>query len=374
MACTSSRCLPWLLSGVGAVCAQSLSAQQPSSAPADTPRVSISGVVFANYQYHLHPAGSANRFDLERAYLTARGPLGGRTSFRVTADVFQQTRDTVNRSWQVRAKYAYLQYDYLRNALARLGLLQTVFIEHDELFWPRWISTVPTDRHGFFSSADAGIATNITMPADVGEIYATVTNGPGFGSREIDRFKDYAARLTLAPFAHTSLGALRPLTFSLWGYKGALASRFVQGGAGQIGPVGSSLRRDRWGIFAALHHAALTAAVQHARRIDEGELGSNTTLDPIQVVDSTGSITAVYAVARPFSASALLRALSLVARWDHVTANRTTGSAHDLAIAGLIWDLSSRVSVSLDFQGQYPDETSTAAEARTVFLHGVARF
>jgi hypothetical protein len=354
--------------------AQPLPAQQAASSPADTPRVSVSGIVFANYQYQFRPGGSANRFDLERAYLTARGALGRRTSFRVTTDVFQQTRDTVNRSWQVRAKYAYLQYDYLRSAWARLGLLQTVFIEHDESFWPRWISTTPTDRHGFFSSADAGIATNITLPAEFGEIYATVTNGPGFGSREIDRFKDYAARLTLAPFAHTSLGAIRPLTFSLWGYRGALASRFVQGGAGQIGPVGSSLRRDRWGVFAALNHAALTFAAQHARRIEEGELGSNTTLDPRQVVDSTGSVTAVYGIARPFSASAALRPLSLVARWDHVTPNRATGSAHDLAIAGVIWDLSSRVAISLDFQGQYPDETSQAPETRTLFLHGVARF
>jgi hypothetical protein len=359
---------------VGAICVQSLPAQQTESPPADTPRVAVSGVVFANYQYHLRPRGSANRFDLERAYLTARGPLGSRTSFRVTTDVFQQTRDTVNRSWTVRAKYAYLQYDYLRNAFARLGLLQTVFIEHDESFWPRWISTTPTDRHGFFSSADAGIATNITLPANTGEIYATITNGPGFGSREIDRFKDYAARLTLAPFVHTGLGIIRPLTVSLWGYKGALASRFVQGGAGQIGPVGESLRRDRWGVFAALDHAAVTAAVQHARRIEEGELGSNTTLDPRRVVDSTGSITAVYAIARPFSARAVLQAFSVVGRWDHVTANRATGSDFDLVIAGLIWDLSSRVSISLDFQGQYPDEVSVAPEARTVFLHGVARF
>jgi hypothetical protein len=353
--------------------AQSLPAQQAATTPVDTPRVSVSGIVFANYQYQLRPGGSANRFDLERAYLTARGPLGRRTSFRVTTDVFQQTRDTVNRSWQVRAKYAYLQYDYLRSALARLGLLQTVFIEHDESFWPRWISTVPTDRHGFFSSADGGFATSISLPADAGEVYATVTNGPGFGSREIDRFKDYAARLTLTPFSHTSLRLLRPLTFSLWGYKGATASRFAQGGTGQIGSIASSLRRDRWGAFAALHHTALTLSAQHARRIEEGELGSNTTIDPRQVVDSTGSVTAVYAIARPFSAM-VLRHLSIVARWDHVTASRATAAAHDLAIAGVIWDLSSRVAISVDFQGQYPDGASIAPETRTLFLHGVARF
>lgn len=371
---TSSRCLAWLLSGVGGMCVQSLSAQQPSSAPADTPRVSISGVVFANYQYHLRPTGSANRFDLERAYLTARGSLGSRTSFRVTTDVFQQTRDTVNRSWQVRAKYAYLQYDYLRSALARLGLLQTVFIEHDESFWPRWIATVPTDRHGFFSSADAGIATSITLPAKIGEIYATVTNGPGFGSREIDRFKDYAARLTLTPFAHTVFAPIRPLTLSVWSYQGALASRFIQGGPGQIGAVGESLRRDRWGVFAALDYAALTVAVQHARRMEEGELGSNTAVDPRVVVDSAILVNAAYAIVRPFRTTSAMRHLSFVTRWDHVWTNRAGPPAFDLFIGGVIWDVSSRVSVSLDFQGQYPDQTSAAPETRTVFLHSVARF
>jgi hypothetical protein len=345
-----------------------------SQTSADTAKVSLSGIVFVNYQYQLHPAGSTNRFELERAYLTARGSLTRRTGFRVTTDVFQQTRDTVNRSWQVRAKYAYLQYDYARRAWARLGLLQTVFIEHDESFWPRWISTVPTDRHGFFSSADAGIATEFPLPTGIGEVYTTITNGPGFGSREIDRFKDYAARLTLRPFTRTALTALQPFTFSLWGYKGAIASRFVQGGTGQTGPVGSGLRRDRWGVFGALDYALLPAAAQHARRIDEGEVGSNTTVDPRRVVDSTGSVTAVYAIARPFASLPVLRALSLLGRWDHVTTNRATDSAHDLAIAGLIWDLSSRVSLSLDFQAQYPDQGSSAQPTRTLFLHGVARF
>lgn len=52
-------------------------------------------------------------------------------------------------------------------ALARVGLLHTVFI--DEQFWARWISPTPTEKAGYFASADAGLATSVTLPAKLGE-------------------------------------------------------------------------------------------------------------------------------------------------------------------------------------------------------------
>lgn len=349
---------------------------QDVAAGADTPHVSVSGIVFANYQYRIHPAGGDNRFDLDRAYITASGPLGGRVSFRVTTDVFQQQRDTVNRSWQVRAKYAYAQYDYSRNsawpAWVRLGILQTVFIDHDESYWPRWLSSSPTDRQGFFSSADAGISTRVGLPGRLGEIYSTVTNGPGFASREVDRFKDFASRISLTPFTAEPASPFRTLVLTAWGYKGAIASRFATGGAGQQGPVGGSLRRDRWGIFTAVAHPRITASLQYAMRNDEGEAGANTVSDPRIVIDSSGSLIAAYALIRPFSGAA--ERLSLVARVDRVDLNRDIGRRHDLLIAGLIWTVSSRAAVAIDFQGNYPREGSALAPNRTVFLHTVARF
>lgn len=348
----------------------------PAATPSDAPRVSISGVLFANYQYRIHPPGGDNRFDLDRAYLTASGPIADRLSFRLTTDVFQQQRDTVNRSWQVRVKYAYGQYDYSRSSnwpgWVRLGILQTVFIEHDESFWPRWLSSSPTDRQGFFSSADAGISTRIGLPGRRGEIYGTVTNGPGFATRESDRFKDYAARLSLTPFAARRESFLRTLVLTAWGYKGAVASRFVAGGTDQQGPVGESLRRDRWGLFTAVAHPRIKASLQYAQRNDEGELGANTTTDPRIVSDSTGSLIAAYAVISPFTGRG--ERLSLVGRVDRVDLNRDVGRRHDLLIAGLIWTLNPRAAVALDFQGTYPRDGSATAPIRTLFLHTTARF
>ena len=127
----------------------------PKQVVTTLPPIDFSGILFANFQYRgdKGPANGSNRFDVERAYLTFRMPAGDKTSVRVTADLFQQTAsgsDSYYRGWVLRAKYAYLQYNYLNGAnwkaLARFGLLHTVFIDHEEQFWPRWISTTPTER------------------------------------------------------------------------------------------------------------------------------------------------------------------------------------------------------------------------------------
>src|SRR6266404_4716581 len=146
-----------------------ISAQQPTDTtrpapppPAPAPAVvsipvDFSGVLYANFQYRgdKGPAKSSNKFDLERAYLTYRMPAGDRASIRITADVFQQTSSTNNadsfyKGWVFRVKYAYLQYDYLQgktsadwSAVARIGVIHTMFIDHEETFWPRWLSLVP---------------------------------------------------------------------------------------------------------------------------------------------------------------------------------------------------------------------------------------
>jgi hypothetical protein len=224
--------------------------------PIDTARITFSGVLYLNYQYRLHPSGGVNRFDVDRAYLNVAGPLGNRISFRITSDVYQVQSDTVNRSWQLRAKYAYGQYDFSRSASwpgwVRLGMVQNMFIDHDEAYWPRWLSPAATDRQGYFSSADVGVLARLGLPSRKGEILATILNGPGFASREVDRFKDFGARLSITPLAEESGSPWRTLTLALWAYKGAVASRFVPAGRTRSGPVGSSLRRDRWGVFTAV--------------------------------------------------------------------------------------------------------------------------
>ena len=370
--------------------AQTASAPAAAAPSGDTarkaaaPALDFSGTLFANYQYRTDrgTAKSSNRFDVERVYLTFRIPAGERASVRVTTDVFQQTSsgsDSYYRGWTVRAKYAYLQYNYLNRpdwkANARVGLLHTVFIDHDEQFWPRWISTSPTDRAGYFSSADAGIATSISMPRKLGEVYATVTNGPGYTSRETDRFKDYAARVTVSPWAREGANPLKGVALTVWGYKGATASRFVDGGPGQTGRVGNALDRDRWGIHIGRLDPRFTFGAEYASRREEGELGSNTPAAPRSVIDSTGNLVSLYGVLRPFDSNAKTpHPLSLIARYDRVTVNTTSDARYDLAIGGIAWDLTPRASVSVDYQSTEPVEGSPIQRNKTWFAHFVARF
>jgi len=372
-----------------------LLAQQPAdttkpAAPPPAASVSIpvdfSGVIYANFQYRgdAGAAKSTNKFDLERAYLTFRMPAGDRASIRITADVFQQAtppNDAFYRGWVVRAKYAYLQYDYLKsatgwNGLVRGGLLHNVVIDHVESFWPRWISQSPVERAGFFSSSDAGVATQLSFPNKFGELYATIVNGPGYTSRETDRFKDYAARLSLTPFSGSSNKVIKTFALTGWTYVGAVGSQFVAGGPGQVGTVGSSLPRTRAGIFAGVRDPRLSIGGEWDTRKDAREAGANTVLAPRVEIDSTGRLIAGFVTAKPFQ---LLNdkstfPLGVIARWDRFKPNTATDAYINTVIGGLTWDLNKKTALSLDYQEQTPHSGAIAAATKTYFLHLVANF
>ena len=373
-----------------------LAAQQPADTtrPAPPPPppaatvsipVDFSGVLYANFQYRgdKGPSKSQNKFDLERAYLTFRMPAGDRASIRITADVFQQAtapNDTFYRGWVIRAKYAYLQYDYLKtaswNGVVRGGLIHNVVIDHMESFWPRWISLTPVERSGFFSSSDAGVGTLITLPNKFGEFYATIVNGPGYTSRETDRFKDYAARLSLTPLSGSSNKVIKTFALTGWTYVGAVASSFAAGGAGQIGPVGSSLPRKRSGVSLGVRDPRLSAGAEWDTRKDAGETGANTLLSPRAKVDSTGRLISGFANIKPFQLinDESTSPLGLIARWDRFRPNTATPGYVNTVIGGLTWDLNKKSAVSLDYQEQTPRNAAIAAVTKTYFLHLVANF
>ena len=360
-------------------------APPPPAATVSIP-VDFSGVIYANFQYRgdAGAAKSTNKFDLERAYLTFRMPAGDRASIRITADVFQQAtppNDAFYRGWVVRAKYAYLQYDYLKsatgwNGLVRGGLLHNVVIDHVESFWPRWISQSPVERAGFFSSSDAGVATQLSFPNKFGELYATIVNGPGYTSRETDRFKDYAARLSLTPFSGSSNKVIKTFALTGWTYVGAVGSQFVAGGPGQVGTVGSSLPRTRAGIFAGVRDPRLSLGAEWDTRKDAREGGANTVLAPRVEIDSTGRLIAGFVTTKPFQ---LLNdkstfPLGVIARWDRFKPNTATDAYINTVIGGLTWDLNKKTALSLDYQEQTPHSGAIAAATKTYFLHLVANF
>ena len=367
-----------------------------SSAPADTAKkpvtvsipIDFSGVVFGNYQYQgaAGPNKGQNKFDLERAYLTFRMPAGDRASIRVTGDVYQQTTsgsDAYYKGWVLRAKYAYLQYDWIKPAkpadwgfTTRIGLIHTMFIDHEENFWPRWLSQTPVERAGFFSSADAGIAGIVSFPNRMGEIYTAITNGPGYASRETDRFKDYQARVTLTPLGTSDVSYLKSFAIDGWVYRGALASKFVSGGAGQVGPVGAGLDRNRYGGFVGIRDPRLVVGVDYAQRQDGIDTGANTAASPRGVSDSTGRLVSGYIVAKPFLMADPKAGIPIgfVVRYDQVTPNTATSPKVNTFIGGVTYDLNKRSSFSFDYQEVTPANGSPAAPVKTYFMHWIANF
>ena len=316
----------------------------------------ISGTIRGNYQY-LFESGQRrdfNQFTLERVYVTLRGAVVPKLDYRVTTDVYQ-TAPADNNGWTVRLKYAYLDYTFGASlpweTMVRAGILQTVTIEQQEAFWPRWLGPVPIDRHGFFQSADAGIAVRTALPNRLGEVYTHVVNGSGYTRREVDKFKDFAGRISLTPFSARENPLLASLTLSGWGYAGTLASRFSDD---PFRPVGAGRTRDRWGLHAAVKDPNLTLAAEHSRRIDDIESGGNTDVDPLLVSSRAGAVTAGYAIVRPlawFNATGTSR-LGLVGRYDHVEPDREIDGDYHYLLGGLIYDFNRRFGASLNFQEQ----------------------
>lgn len=366
---------------------EKVSPRPESKTPPPAP-INFSGVVFGNYQYQTSPGPNhnQNKFDLERAYLTFRMPAGDRASIRVTGDVFQQTssaNDAYYKGWVLRAKYAYLQYDFLKAAtsanwaaVARIGLVHTAFIDYEENFWPRWLSQTPVERAGYFSSADAGVAGIVTLPYKYGELYAAITNGPGYTSREIDRFKDYQARLSITPLAGSDIALLRTFSVAGWVYRGTIASKFVNGGTGQVGPVSAGLDRNRYGVFAGIRDPRLTIGLDYAQRSDGGETGANSLLSPRIRVDSTGRLLSAYTVIKPFLMvdPVIQIPLGLVLRYDDVKPNTSGDLRYHTFIGGVTYDLSNKSAISLDYQEQIPRGAPIIATSKTYYLHWVANF
>lgn len=355
----------------------------PPTATVSVP-IDFSGVLYANYQYRGDQGAPnpTNKFDLERIYLTFRMPAGNRASIRVTTDVFQQTTtgsDAFYRGWVIRAKYAYLQYDLLKsaywNANIRAGILQNVVIDHIELFWPRWISQSALERAGFFSSADVGVATLWTLPDKWGEFYATIVNGPGYTSREVDRFKDYAARLSLTPLSKSHNKVLSTFALTGWTYIGAIASGFVTASASQVGPVGSSMPRTRAGVFMGVHDPRLAVAAEWDIRKDGRDEGLNTIVSPRTEFDTTGRLLSGFVVMKPFQLfSQSTLPLGLVARWDRFKPNTANDSDINTVIAGLTWDVNKKVAFSFDYQEATPHSGAIFTPTKTYYMHLVANF
>jgi hypothetical protein len=369
-------------------------AAAPQALPPATPGLNFSGVIFGFWNYQIRTTPNQlrnqtnNEFNVDRAYLTFRMPAGEHTSIRITTDVFRSL-DSSSNAYTIRAKYAFLQYESskLSNGLVvagKIGIIENVVVPYLENFWPRYLSQAAVERSGYFASADVGLGSTVTFPNKMGEIYATIVNGPGYTARERDRFKDYAIRLTYTPLMNEAPGSLlQTFTVLGWGYKGAFASSFVNGGAGQLGAIGEALDRSRFGLFAGIRDPRLTLGAEFASRHDGGEIGLNTLASPRLPTETTGRLWSGFTLVRPFAFTNANHKspVGVVVRYDHVSPSVSsegfvtppaTSSAYHNFIGGLFVDISSKAQLAFDYQEQLPSNngvSSAPAALKAYYAH-----
>jgi hypothetical protein len=350
----------------------------PAVKPA-TPGLDFSAWVFGDFQYQTDDAAKAanggshpNKFDIGRAYLTFKGPLGDRVSYRVTTDIKQGAGTDSYKGWFVRLKYAFLQYDYMKpnadgaSAFARLGVLHTVVVDHEENFWPRYLAQTGVEKNGFFSSADLGVATQITLPNKIGEIYVDVVNGTGYDNPENNKYKDFQARLTITPLAKTS-SILKTLTISPWYSYGGNASVFL---TSPTNPITDRLKKDRYGIFVGNKDRRFTFGADYAERKDGVDNNTtDATLD--QIVQNTGQLFDGFVVVRPleFSNPDTKQSFGVVARYDHWKPNKDVSGYAQFLVAGVFWEPTRKATLALDYQEQTPKNGLSGAKSSSIFLH-----
>lgn len=353
-------------------------APPPALKPA-TPGLDFSAWLFGDFQVQTDSASKAgnggskpNKFDIGRVYLTFKGPLGDRVSYRATTDIRQNASTDSYKGWIVRLKYAFLQYDYLSktptgaSAFARIGMLHTVLIDHEENFWPRYLTNTAVEKYGFFSSADLGIATGITLPNKLGEIYADIVNGTGYDNPENNKYKDFQARVTLTPLGRSN-SILKTLSISPWYSYGGNASVFANNGTDAFT---DRLKKDRYGIFVGNKDRRLTFGGDYAERKDGVDSdASDVSLD--QIVETTGQLYDAFVVVRPleFTQPNTKQSFGALVRYDHFKPNKDVDGYQEFIVAGIFWEPTRKSTFALDYQGLTPKNGLSGTKSESWFLH-----
>ena len=228
--------------------------------PEFKPEYKIGGVVFTGWTYNMDNAdlpatilldstqidpvyGSApkknqfetgkNSFYFDRAYINIKASLTPQISARLTPDVYSVKDGNGATQYFTQMKYAFLDYTPLNtdDGLAltfSFGLIPNQWISNVEKYYGyrgvaktftdySWVTgqkisknpvsgkaySVATSTGSFFSSADLGMTTKLSLPKKYADLYLSVLNGNGFRNEGFDqnRFKDFMATLFVYPLA-----------------------------------------------------------------------------------------------------------------------------------------------------------------------------
>lgn len=203
----SCRFLSFLavLASVGTVRldAQTPEASRASDLPDWLKRLTVSGTAYLRYGYEL--AGSAkdfNEFNLNRIYLRFDTRLWDKGSVRYTLEGGDLRAEGARQPLAVATKHFYLEVrDALhKHSYLRFGLADLPWVAYEEGLWGyRVQGTVFTDRQGYLSSTDFGVAAGGSFPGSYGSWQVSLVNGETWTGREKGKHKDGHGRLSLYP-------------------------------------------------------------------------------------------------------------------------------------------------------------------------------
>ena len=241
-----------------ALSALTASAVQAQASAQQTPQVSVTGVVYTQYQYSDAPIAAKSTFDMTRAYVNVLGRFSNGITTRVTTDILP----SLNGSQFVRLKFAYAAWTPTGSSLTyKLGMIHTPWVDFEETLWDyRMQGTIAVDRNGAMTAADIGIGADGHWNGERINGQLTIVNGEGYGGGVQDFRKDVQARVSvrLQPTNDNSrVGGLR-----LSGYVGV--GKFT-GGADRNRYLGMlSYRTTQYtvaGEYVSVKNAAVTGSI-----------------------------------------------------------------------------------------------------------------
>jgi hypothetical protein len=178
-----------------ALSALTASVVQAQASAQQAPQVSVTGVIYTQYQYTDVPVAAKSTFDVTRAYVNVLGRFSNGITTRLTTDVYRFGADN---SLQVRLKYAFAAWTPTGSNLTyKLGMIHTPFVDYEETLWDyRMQGTIAVDRTGAMTSADIGVGVDGHWNGEQVNGQLVIVNGEGYAGGTGDFRKDVEARVS----------------------------------------------------------------------------------------------------------------------------------------------------------------------------------
>ena len=249
---------------LAAVVLSALTASAVQAQAQQAPQVSVTGVIYTQYQYTDAPV-HLSTFDMTRAYVNVLGRFSNGITTRLTTDILPTGTNLA-----IRLKYAFAAWTPTGSSLTyKLGMIHTPWVDFEETLWDyRMQGTIAVDRNPgggsalfTMTAADIGVGVDGHWKGEQVNAQFALVNGEGYAGGSGDFRKDFEARVSyrLQPTNDNSrVGGLR-----LSGYLGI--GKFSGTGADRNRYLGMlSYRTNQYtvaGEYVSVKNAAVTGSI-----------------------------------------------------------------------------------------------------------------